>query len=103
MIRITSKKDGFRRCGLAHGKEPVEYPNDRFSSAQLKQLKAEPMLLVEVVEEQKQSADELIAMIAQAESPGALNALLPDNEKRKTVLKAAEDRRLAFMAAKNIS
>jgi len=49
MIRITAKKDGFRRCGIAHGKEPVEYPDDRFSPAQLKQLRAEPMLVVEVL------------------------------------------------------
>jgi len=96
MIRITAKKDGFRRCGLAHGKEPVEYPNDHFTAAQLKQLKAEPMLVVEVVEERKPSADELIAMIAQAESTAAVDALLPDNEKRKTVLKAVEDRRAAL-------
>ena len=50
MIRITAKKDGFRRCGIAHGKEPVEYPNDRFSPAQLDQLQAEPMLVVETLE-----------------------------------------------------
>lgn len=47
MIRIRSKKDGFRRCGIAHPAGPVEYPNEKFSPEQIKALKAEPMLLVE--------------------------------------------------------
>jgi hypothetical protein len=48
MIRIKSKKAGFRRCGIAHPAEFVEYPNSRFSGGELKILKAEPMLVVEV-------------------------------------------------------
>jgi len=46
MITITSKKNGFRRCGIAHADTPTEYPNDAFSPAELKVLKAEPMLTV---------------------------------------------------------
>ena len=49
MIRITSKKEGFRRCGVAHSKGPVEYPNGRFTTEELAILKAEPMLLVEEI------------------------------------------------------
>ena len=49
MIRIRSKKDGFRRCGMAHPAGPVEYPNEKFTPAQLKVLKAEPMLWVEEI------------------------------------------------------
>lgn len=49
MIRISSKREGFRRCGIAHSKEPTEYPDDRFTPAELKALKAEPMLVVEEV------------------------------------------------------
>lgn len=49
MIKIKSKKAGFRRCGLAHPAESVEYPDDRFSPAELATLTAEPMLIVEVV------------------------------------------------------
>ena len=58
MIRITAKKDGFRRCGVAHSREPVEYPNDRFTAGELKRLKAEPMLLVEVLKEKEPKKDD---------------------------------------------
>lgn len=47
MIRITSKKDGFRRCGVAHSETPTLYEDDRFSAEDLKTLKAERMLIVE--------------------------------------------------------
>jgi hypothetical protein len=49
MIRITSKRDNFRRCGVAHRATPVEWPDDRFDAEQLARLKAEPMLVVVVV------------------------------------------------------
>jgi len=51
MIRITAKKDGFRRCGIAHPAAPAEYPNDRFSGKELAQLKAEPQLVVEELDD----------------------------------------------------
>jgi hypothetical protein len=47
MIRIRSKKEGFRRCGTAHSEKPKDYPDDKFTKDQLARLKAEPMLLVE--------------------------------------------------------
>jgi len=47
MIRITSKRDGFRRCGVAHPAAPTEYPDDRWSDEELAILEAEPMLVVE--------------------------------------------------------
>lgn len=49
MIRITSKRHNFRRCGIPHPKDPVEYPDDRFSEEELEILQAEPMLTVETV------------------------------------------------------
>jgi len=49
MIIITAKKDGFRRCGMAHSAKPVQHNDDAFSPEQLKQLQAEPMLVVELV------------------------------------------------------
>ncbi len=49
MIRIKSKQAGFRRCGIAHAEKTVEYPDDKFTPEQLAILKAEPMLIVEVV------------------------------------------------------
>lgn len=51
MITIRSKQDGFRRCDIAHTADPVEYPNGKFSKAQLLALQAEPMLIVTVTED----------------------------------------------------
>lgn len=55
MIKITAKRDGFRRGGIAHPPAPTEYPNDRFTALELKQLQAEPMLVVEIVADPKPS------------------------------------------------
>jgi hypothetical protein len=46
MIKIKSKRPGFRRCGMAHPAEWTEYPDDRFSAGELARLEAEPMLTV---------------------------------------------------------
>jgi hypothetical protein len=51
MIVITAKKDGFRRCGVAHSKNPVEYPDGHWSKKQLEILHAEPMLVVSETDE----------------------------------------------------
>lgn len=58
MIRITSKTAGFRRCGVAHPAAPTDYPDDRFSREELKRLRTEPMLTVEIVEEEITPKDE---------------------------------------------
>jgi hypothetical protein len=49
MIRIICPKDGFRRAGIAHPQGATDYPDKAFTSEQLKALKAEPMLAVEIV------------------------------------------------------
>lgn len=54
MIRITSKQAGFRRCGVAHPAEPTDHPDDRFTAKELAALKAEPMLVVEEIAEEKE-------------------------------------------------
>lgn len=51
MIVITSKREGFRRCGVAHAARPVEWPDERWTGDELAALMAEPMLTVEVVED----------------------------------------------------
>lgn len=48
MIRITAKKDGFRRAGMAHA-GTCEYPDGRFTSDELALLQAEPLLVVDVL------------------------------------------------------
>ncbi len=52
-IRITSKKDGFRRCGISHPASSVEHPDEQFSKEEIKVLKTEPMLVVEEFKETK--------------------------------------------------
>lgn len=59
-VIITSKSEGFRRCGIEHPAHPVEYPDDRFTEEQLKKLKAEPMLIVQVIPDQSQENQTLI-------------------------------------------
>jgi hypothetical protein len=49
MIRITSRVDGFRRCGVAHSKVATDHPDAAFSKKQLAELQNEPMLTVEVI------------------------------------------------------
>jgi hypothetical protein len=51
MIRVKSKQAGFRRFGIAHSEKAVEYPDGKFTPEQLAILKAEPMLIVEIVGE----------------------------------------------------
>ncbi len=45
-ITITSKRDGFRRCGVAHRDVPVTWPDGSFTEEQLAILRAEPALVV---------------------------------------------------------
>ncbi|WP_054062920.1 HI1506-related protein [Pseudomonas asplenii] len=45
-IVITSKHNGFRRCGVAHPSKPTRYADDFFTEAQLRALDKEPQLLL---------------------------------------------------------
>ncbi|WP_449543646.1 HI1506-related protein [Enterobacter ludwigii] len=56
-VRIASKQDGFRRCGVAHSCAPVVWPDDKFTAKQLKQLQAEPMLIVDIISDVAAKAD----------------------------------------------
>lgn len=49
-IRITSKQDGFRRCGVAHPAAATAHRDDAFTAEQLARLQAEPMLIVELLD-----------------------------------------------------
>lgn len=49
-IRITSKQDGFRRCGVAHPAAATSHRDDAFTAVQLVRLQAEPMLIVELLD-----------------------------------------------------
>ncbi len=58
MIRITSKQDGFRRCGIAHTKTATEHYDDAFTPDQIEVLKEEPMLVVEIINEGQKEGGE---------------------------------------------
>lgn len=47
-IIITSKQDGFRRGGQVHTRTPTPWSDDAFTATQLEQIKADPMLTVEI-------------------------------------------------------
>ena len=47
-VTISAKRQGFRRCGIAHSKAPVQYPDNRWSKQQIEILQAEPMLDVAI-------------------------------------------------------
>jgi hypothetical protein len=49
MIRIKAKRNNFRRAGIAHPDKWTEYPDDAFTPEQIAALKAETMLIVQVV------------------------------------------------------
>lgn len=59
-VIITAKKDGFRRCGMAHPANAVEHADGTFTEEQLAILKAEPMLVVQELADD--SANPLAAM-----------------------------------------
>lgn len=60
MITITSKKEGFRRLGVAHSQTPTIYDDDRFTAEELEILQKEPMLIV-VVTAEKEPGDPKIS------------------------------------------
>lgn len=57
IVRIVSKKAGRRRAGIAHPDTAVDHPADRFTAAQLTQLKADRMLVVQEMEVEDKKAD----------------------------------------------
>ncbi|MHB8808962.1 MAG: HI1506-related protein [Desulfobulbaceae bacterium] len=57
MIRIVSKKEGFRRCGVAHPRGPVDYPDGHWTAEQLAALQAEPQLSVQIIQTEPPEAD----------------------------------------------
>lgn len=63
MIRIKSKQNNFRRCGMSHPAEAVEYPDDKFTKEEVAILQAEPMLIVEIVECTKKPFDEDLSLL----------------------------------------
>ena len=45
VIEITARREGFRRCGVAHSATTKAWPADAFTPEQLAVLNADPMLI----------------------------------------------------------
>ncbi|WP_370558565.1 HI1506-related protein [Edwardsiella tarda] len=85
MIYITSKRNGFYRCGVAHSEHTTAWADDHFSPEQLAMLEAEPMLIVTRDNPQAQSQQAAEQQIA------ALKAALVDAQQRNDALSTARD------------
>ncbi|HGM6655036.1 MULTISPECIES: HI1506-related protein [Serratia] len=45
-IQITARREGFRRCGIAHSAKTTTYEDGRFTPKQLAELENDPQLVV---------------------------------------------------------
>lgn len=94
VIEITARREGFRRCGVAHSATTKEWPADAFTPEQLAVLKADPMLIV--VERDKASGqndaargDELVAQLdAERQKVSELTAQLEEERQKVSELTA---------------
>lgn len=80
-IVITSKRDGFRRCGIAHPGQPTFYPDDFFTDEQLEALEKEPQLILayaaEAFDQVKDLLDDTPSQTAPPETPDAISGAQP--------------------------
>ena len=49
-IRITARRDGFRRAGLVHSRQPADHPIGSLTQTQIDQIEADPALELEIVD-----------------------------------------------------
>lgn len=85
-IVIRSRREGFRRCGIAHSVAPTTYPDDQFGASQLDALRCEPMLIVEEVpmaKQEKSPAAPATSAQVNPESVPATPATSPDQASEK--------------------
>lgn len=57
-VRITAKREGFRRCGIAHSEKGQDFPLDRFNETEAEALMNDPMLICTPVEIEVEEAAE---------------------------------------------
>lgn len=74
-IVITAKRDGFRRCGIAHPRKPTSYPDDFFTEEQWQALDKEPQLILAYVEDEfdqvKDGNNEILQEVDVSKASGA--------------------------------
>ncbi|EPP1150817.1 HI1506-related protein [Yersinia enterocolitica] len=83
-IQITAKRDGFRRCGMAHSDKTQTYADGHFSPSVLAELQAETMLVVSYVPEGQQ--DHVEQDKAWAEAQARFQELVVRNKELETGL-----------------
>lgn len=80
-IVITAKRDGFRRCGIAHPGKPTSYPDDFFTREQLLALDKEPQLILAYAEDEfvqvQERFNESLSQVALPQAPNTLEAIQP--------------------------
>ncbi|MCG8436150.1 MAG: HI1506-related protein [Gammaproteobacteria bacterium] len=101
ILRITAKRDGYRRCGVAHH-GTRDHDADRFSPEETERLEADPMLVVqrffpgdlprsvkEDIAESIEEADKL-RRAAEADRDAAAKALAEAKAEAERVVTAAK-------------
>lgn len=81
IITIISKRNGFRRCGVAHSDKPTDWCQDDFTDEQWEELAGEPQLILAIKETDLSLAPELphelTSSAALPQAPVAPQAALP--------------------------
>lgn len=80
-VIITSKRNGFRRCGVAHPDKPTPYPDEFFTAEQLEALSKEPQLILAYAQDEfdqvQDSRDESLQEVDPAKAPDAAQNAQP--------------------------
>ncbi|WP_304168579.1 HI1506-related protein [Lonsdalea britannica] len=95
-IQITAKREGFRRCGIAHSETTKTYPDNHFTAEQLAKLESESMLVVVRVSDEQAAGKDLSKDVAAArgrivELEGKLKQAEENNKSIQSVLTAAQE------------
>jgi hypothetical protein len=69
VIRVTAKRAGFRRCGVAFASTATDFPASKFTADQLKRLQAEPMLVVQTLDSAQVAAEAAVKKAAAPTAP----------------------------------
>lgn len=81
ILRITSKRAGFRRAGIEHPATPTDHPIEAFTPEQLAMLKAETIMLtveeIEVAKSKDAPKNEPPPVSVKAEAGGAVTEAPP--------------------------
>jgi len=92
-IIIEAKRDGFRRCGIAHPGKPTKYADDFFTEEQLKALAKEPQLICAYEEDEfdqvQDEPNEDLSQVALPQAPDA--APVTESQASQTVIATVVD------------